>query len=947
MKNNTPIPTINSKLRWVMYHVGGLFLAALVCLAPPARAAYTLTNMNTTAQYDPDTSAGLYNWTVDGVNQLATQWFYYRVGSASESGINNVARTTTQISASRIQSVFTSAGSFRITISYWLSGSPVGSGVSDISQTISIDSLKASGSLDFHLYMFSDFDLQGTATGDTASFPNSLYVRQMDTTAGTSMSEIVVSPGPTHKEINTAATLLTKMTDGVATTLADTPGVGVTFGAGNVAWAYEWDLSISPGGSVTISTDNLISFAAPVTTPPVITCPNNITVGMAAGVHSATVTYTPTATGSPTPVVTCAPPSGSSFSIGTSNVTCTATNSAGTNSCSFTVTVNEAPAITSANATSFTVGGAGSFTVTTTGTPIPGLTKSGTLPSALTFTDNGNGTATLAGTPAAGTSGSYPLTITANNGVVPNATQSFTLTVNQPPAFTSPNTATFTVGSMGSFAVTATGYPAPGFSITTGSLPSGVTLAPNGTLSGTPAAGTGGNYPITITASNGVAPSATQSFTLAVVYVVQSGVAANTGIPDGSPEGMISTINVASPIDHITDVKVTLDIAGTYNGDLYAYLVHDSGFAMLLNRPGRTLANTYGYGDAGLNVTLDDAATNGDIHVYQTVTVPSGPLTGTWAPDGRDTSPFLVLDSSPRPDMLSVFNGLNPNGDWTLFVADVETGYLSTLDGWGLEIHGTVTPPTIACPPPVAANADSGQCYASGVALGSPTVTGTGTNVANNAPVQFPVGTTVVTWTVTDVVSNIATCQQLVTVTAAGPQTAADPMSTRANTPASVPAFKILFNDTHPQGKPMHIAGVMASGLGSSVSLGTEEGEVVVNYTPPPNFTGSDTFTYTNADVCGMTALGTVNVTVTGNTNFFNLVSIHSEQVAADTVVRIMVMGIPGVSYTLQRAENLAASTPWSDLLSRPAGTIGSNFGRVVFLVTNPPSPTYYRTKTP
>ncbi len=48
----------------------------------------------------------------------------------------------------------------------------------------------------------------------------------------------------------------------------------------------------------------------------------------------------------------------------------------------------------------------------------------------MTLTDNGNGTASLAGTPAAGTAGSYPITITAANGVSPNAQQSFTLTVS-------------------------------------------------------------------------------------------------------------------------------------------------------------------------------------------------------------------------------------------------------------------------------------------------------------------------------------------------------------------------------------------------------------------------------------------------------------------------------------------------------------------------------------
>ncbi len=58
----------------------------------------------------------------------------------------------------------------------------------------------------------------------------------------------------------------------------------------------------------------------------------------------------------------------------------------------------------------------------------------------MTFVDNGDGTATLAGTPAAGTDGTYPLTITAANGMTPDATQSFTLTVAaaEAPAITSP-----------------------------------------------------------------------------------------------------------------------------------------------------------------------------------------------------------------------------------------------------------------------------------------------------------------------------------------------------------------------------------------------------------------------------------------------------------------------------------------------------------------------------
>jgi hypothetical protein len=94
-----------------------------------------------------------------------------------------------------------------------------------------------------------------------------------------------------------------------------------------------------------------------------------------------------------------------------------------------------------------------------------------------------------------------------------------TVTVGALPTITSGGSATFTTGTAGGLTVTTTGSPKPSLS-KTGSLPSGVTFVDNGngtgTLSGTPAAGTGGIYMITITASNGVGTNATQNFTLTI-----------------------------------------------------------------------------------------------------------------------------------------------------------------------------------------------------------------------------------------------------------------------------------------------------------------------------------------------------------------------------------------------------------------------------------------------
>ena len=93
---------------------------------------------------------------------------------------------------------------------------------------------------------------------------------------------------------------------------------------------------------------------------------------------------------------------------------------------------------------------------------------------------------------------------------------SLVLDENGAPVITSAATANSIVGAAFTTTVTTTGEPAPALS-ETGVLPSGLTFVNNGngtaTISGTPAAASGGSYPITITATN-TAGTTTQAFTL-------------------------------------------------------------------------------------------------------------------------------------------------------------------------------------------------------------------------------------------------------------------------------------------------------------------------------------------------------------------------------------------------------------------------------------------------
>ena len=174
--------------------------------------------------------------------------------------------------------------------------------------------------------------------------------------------------------------------------------------------------------------------------------------------------------------------------------------------------------------------------------------------------------------------------------------------------------------------------------------------------------------------------------------------AVNQAVPDGDPFGLSVTNDISGFVGAISSLTVSLSISNGINGDLYGYLAGPrGGFAVLFNRPGVTSGDSFGYGDAGFNVTFDDAAANGDIHFYQTTLggAPSGQLTGTWQPDERNIDPQSPpgdFDTATRDASLMSFDGADPNGTWTLFLADLSSGGQSTLASWDLNITAVPEP---------------------------------------------------------------------------------------------------------------------------------------------------------------------------------------------------------------------------------------------------------------
>jgi hypothetical protein len=83
------------------------------------------------------------------------------------------------------------------------------------------------------------------------------------------------------------------------------------------------------------------------------------------------------------------------------------------------------------------------------------------------------------------------------------------------PLFTNPASAAVDIGELVALPVTAIGIPLPSISFQSGSLPAGLAYVA-GQILGTPLPGTGGTYPLTFVATNGLVPNATQIFQLQV-----------------------------------------------------------------------------------------------------------------------------------------------------------------------------------------------------------------------------------------------------------------------------------------------------------------------------------------------------------------------------------------------------------------------------------------------
>ena len=175
--------------------------------------------------------------------------------------------------------------------------------------------------------------------------------------------------------------------------------------------------------------------------------------------------------------------------------------------------INTPPSITTSSLTNGTVGVAYSQTLTATGgtTPYSWTIASGTLPAGLTLSASG----VISGTPpTVGGPTSVTFKVTDANSLT--ATQSLSITIITPLSITTNSLPSWTVSVAYSQTLAVTGGTAPyTWTITSGTLPSGLSLSSSGVISGTPTTA-GDPTSVTFQVTDSVSKTVTKSMSITI-----------------------------------------------------------------------------------------------------------------------------------------------------------------------------------------------------------------------------------------------------------------------------------------------------------------------------------------------------------------------------------------------------------------------------------------------
>lgn len=638
-------------------------------------------------------------------------------------------------------------------------------------------------------------------------------------------------------------------------------------------------------GGGTHSDTNSISVTATVvncdSTPPTLNLPAPITVE-ATGPTGATVSYTASATDAnpASPAVTCTPASGTTFPIATTTVDCSATDAAGnTANGSFTVTVEDTTPPT-------IVGTPDAQVAEATGSDGAVVTYSD--PTASDLVDGARPVSCL---PASGSTfalGATLVTCTSSDTRSNTSTTTFTVTVTDT---TSP---VLIVPAD----ITAEATSAAGAAVVFNATATDIV---DGTVTPSCDAASGDTFPlgsttVTCSATDDAGNSTIGSFAITVVDTTAPALTVPASFSEEAtgPGGAVVTY-AATAIDLV-------------DGSVAPVCVPTSG-------------STFALGATAVTCSATDAAGNTAFGSFVITVVDTTPPTLTLPPDqlleatgpGGASATFVatatdVVDGAITPVCSATSGDAFPLGTTIVSCTATDAAGNQASGSFSIQVVDT-TPPAIAVPADITAEA-TGPSGASvsfsvtAVDLVDGPVTPSCSATSGDT---FPLGTSTVTCSATDVAGNTGNASFTITVV--------------DTTPPAVTVPADVTTD------PTSLTGAVVTYSGQS-AVDVVDGSVAVSCAPPSGSSfgfGTTTVTCTSTDMAGNTGSGSFTVTVNNLTfrGFYQPVDmnvLNTVKGGSTVPVKWELFGAGGIEFT----STAAVVSGWPKAQKVDCGTLGS-----------------------
>jgi len=243
-----------------------LLTSMFLLFSIPAHAAITLADGNSALEIDGDPPDGwVTGWWVDGDNgEIDTTenhlnemtWWIRFPGDTRESFLPNAMSFS---GSTDNTATFTyKAGNLSGILRYRLKGGAPASGQSKFIQDFTLTN-NGAGASSFTLFQYTDLDVNFFPDNDTARYLGPGTIEQSDE-EGTTVTVKIQGIQPSAWDIATAPDLLDQLDDDGITTLDSSPNEL----SGDVEFAFQWDIRLAPGESITLQTVHAVPVPAAI-----------------------------------------------------------------------------------------------------------------------------------------------------------------------------------------------------------------------------------------------------------------------------------------------------------------------------------------------------------------------------------------------------------------------------------------------------------------------------------------------------------------------------------------------------------------------------------------------------------------------------------------------------------------------------------------------------------